>query len=109
MGAYQTVIAKFPDSEAAELSKRAIAGLTGNKGGAVAEPVGGSLTKLKTIAVDQLPVQMDLKVTEQDGKPAVEALVSGTKIKFVVDNTVANSVIGVDVAKQSKLPEARVP
>lgn len=108
MTAYQNVIAKFPDSDAAELSKKAIAGMTGSKGNSAAVAAGGSLTKLKTIAVDQIPAQLVLKVADQDGKPVVEALVSGVKIKFVVDTTLANSVIGVDVAKQAKLPEAAV-
>ncbi len=108
MVAYQKVIAKFPDSEAADLSKRAIAGMTGKPVGSGQAVVGGSLTKLKAIAVDQLPVQMVLKVAEQDGKPVVDALVSGTKVKFVVDTTVPNSVIGVNVAKQSKLPESAI-
>lgn len=108
MTAYQNVIAKFPDSDAAELSKKAIAGMTGSKGKSAAVAAGGSLTKLKTIAVDQIPAQLVLKVADQDGKPVVEALVSGVKIKFVVDTTLANSVIGVDVAKQAKLPEAAV-
>jgi hypothetical protein len=69
---------------------------------------GGSLTKLKSISVDQLPAELVLSATDQEGKPVVEALVSGVKVKFLVDTTVANSVIGSDVAKQSKLPEAAV-
>lgn len=110
MSAYQNVIAKFPDSEAAELSKKALAGLRGgNSSSTSSKPVpGGSLTKLKSISVDQLPVELVLSVPEQDGKPVVEALVSGVKVKFVVDTTVADSVIGSDIAKQSKLPEAAV-
>lgn len=106
MTAYQTVIAKFPDSDAAELSKKAIANLRG--GSSSSSVAGGSLRKLKNIAVDQLPSQLVLKVAEQGGKPVVEALVSGVKVKFVVDTTVANSVIGTEVAKQAKLPEAAV-
>jgi len=105
MTAYQTVIAKFPDSEAAELSKKAIAGM---RGGSPQALPGGSLAKPKAISVDQLPAQLILKVAEQDGKPVVDALVSGAKVKFVVDTTVPNSVIGSDVAKESKLPEAAV-
>ncbi|MFA6212017.1 MAG: tetratricopeptide repeat protein [Candidatus Obscuribacterales bacterium] len=105
MTAYQTVIAKFPDSEAAELSKKAIAGMRGTSPQALP---GGSLAKPKAISVDQLPAQLVLKVAEQDGKPVVNALVSGAKVKFVVDTTVPNSVIGSDVAKESKLPEAAV-
>lgn len=105
MTAYQTVIAKFPDSEAAELSKKAIAGMRGSSPQALP---GGSLAKPKAISVDQLPAQLVLKVAEQDGKPVVDALVSGAKVKFVVDTTVPNSVIGSDIAKESKLPEAAV-
>jgi TolA-binding protein len=106
MTAYQNVIAKFPDSDAAELSKKAIASLRG--GSSSSSVAGGSLRKLKNIAVDQLPSQLVLKVAEQGGKPVVEALVSGVKVKFVVDTAVANSVIGTEVAKQAKLPEAAV-
>ncbi len=105
MTAYQNVIAKFPDSEAADLSKKALAGM---RGGTPLPPSGGSLNKLKTLAVDKLPAQMVLKVSEQDGKPVVEALVSGAKVKFVVDTNVANSVVGVDIAKQSKMPDPAV-
>ncbi|MFA7341281.1 MAG: tetratricopeptide repeat protein [Candidatus Obscuribacterales bacterium] len=112
MSAYQNVISKFPDSDAAELSKKAIASIRGvspNSGNSSSKPLpGGSLTKLKSISVDQLPAELVLNVTDQEGKPVVEALVSGVKVKFVVDTTVANSVIGSDVAKQSKLPEAAV-
>lgn len=105
MTAYQNVIAKFPDSEAAELSKKALAGM---RGGSQQSSAGGSLNKLKALAVDKLPAQLILKVPAQDGKPVVEALVSGSKVKFVIDTTVANSVVGIEVAKQSKMPDPAV-
>lgn len=111
MSAYQNVIAKFPDSDAAELSKKAIASIRGvspNSSNSSSTLPGGSLTKLKSISVDQLPAELVLSATDLEGKPVVEALVSGVKVKFLVDTTVANSVIGSDVAKQSKLPEAAV-
>ncbi|MBP6745699.1 tetratricopeptide repeat protein [bacterium] len=111
MSAYQNVIAKFPDSDAAELSKKAIASIRGvspNSSNSSSTLPGGSLTKLKSISVDQLPAELVLSAPDQEGKPVVEALVSGVKVKFLVDTTVANSVIGSDVAKQSKLPEAAV-
>lgn len=102
LSAYQNVISKFPNSDAAEQSKKAVASMTQ---GYAAEKSGGSVGRLSALRMDQIPPATSVPATEVDGKPVVEALVSGVKIKFVVDTKAADTTIGAEVAKQSKLPD----
>jgi Flp pilus assembly protein TadD len=100
MSAYQNVIAKFPDSEAADLSRGALKsfGMSYN-----AEASGGSLTKTANLRLDQVPTTMAIKAAEAGGKPVVEAIVSGVKIKFTVDKNYPDTIIGADVFKESRM------
>lgn len=100
MSAYQNVIAKFPESEAADLSRSALKsfGVSYN-----AEAIGGSLTKTNALRVDQVPVNMSLKAGDADGKPVVEVLVSGAKVKFTIDTSHSDTIVGADIFKNSRM------
>lgn len=100
MNAYQNVIAKFPDSEAADHSRGALKGFGVSYN---AEAIGGSLNKPNTMRVDQVPLSMALKAAQVDGKPVVEALVSGAKINFTIDTTSPDTIVGAEIFNNSRM------
>ncbi len=105
LAAYTNVINKFPESDAAEQSKKAVASM--GKSYSTAKS-GSGVSSLSNLRMDQIPLVATIstiKPAEANGKPVVEALVSGAKVKFVVDASVPDTVIGADVAKESKLPD----
>ncbi len=102
LAAYNNVINKFPESEAAEQSRKAVASMGKTYSAAKS---GSGVSSLTNLRMDQIPLVSTIKAAEANGKPVVEALVSGVRIKFVVDASVPDTVIGADIAKESKLPD----
>ncbi len=100
--AYNNVINKFPGSDAAEQSQKAVASMGKSYSAAKSGSGVGSLANLR---MDQIPLVSTVSATEVDGKPVVVALVSGAKVNFVVDSSVPNTVIGADIAKESRFPD----
>lgn len=102
MVAYKKVINKFPRSNAAEQSQKGLASIAKSLSSLKSDKSVGGLTGLR---MDQIPLVTTVSAIEVDGKPVVEALVSGSKVKFVVDSSVPDTIIGVNVPAASKLTD----
>lgn len=96
---FGTLINKFPDSEGAELARKALA--IAPKG---SQPVAATgLGKLGAIAVDTTPNKVSLPAEDLDGLPVVTVKVGGRDVKMVVRPEAKESSIGEKMASDVKL------
>ena len=98
--AFQKVINSFPDSEAAEKSKLALAGYNAAY---TATKSGGSLTAIHKMRTDFIPDKLSIKAKDVDGMPQIEAKIAGKPIKLLLDPTRQDSTLGVDALKEASI------
>lgn len=94
---YGTLINRFPDSEGAELARKALAINAGSP------KVQGSGLQNMQVSQYVLPKRAVAKAEEIDGKPTVVVKVGGSDIKMVVDTERQESLLGSNVAVNAKL------
>lgn len=99
---YSQVVGKYPGSDAAELSKKALAAM--GMGYAAAKS-GGSLGNMEALHTDQVPDSQTLPCKILDGKPVVVVSVGGVKVDMQVDTSRADTVIGAHFMRDHHLPD----
>lgn len=99
---YSQVVGKYPGSDAAELSKKALAAM--GMGYAAAKS-GGSLGNMEALHTDQVPDSQTLPCKILDGKPVVAVSVGGVKVDMQVDTSRADTVIGAHFMRDHHLPD----
>lgn len=99
---YSQVVSKFPGSDAAEMSKRALAAMGV---GYAAAKSGGSLSSFGSLRTDNIPDSQSISCGVLGGKPLVQVLIGGVKIDMQVDLTRTDTVIGVNFARDHRLPD----
>lgn len=97
--AFGTLLQKFPDSDGAELARKALA--IPAKGTVTIAPTG--LKSMANMAMDELPKEALLKAEDLDGKPVVPVKIGGRDIKVMLDTERPESVVGQDLAVRNKL------
>ncbi len=97
---YGTLIHRFPDSEGAELARKALSINTGSPNPTFAK---GSGLQNMQVSQDVLPKSTVAKGEEIDGKPAVIVKVGGSDIKMIVDTERQESLLGSNVAVKGRL------
>ena len=98
--AFQRVINSFPDSEAAEKSKLALAGYNAAY---TATKSGGSLTAVHKMRTDFIPDKLTVKAKEVNGMPQIEVKIAGKPIKVLLDPARQDSTLGVDALKEASI------
>lgn len=97
--AFGTLLQKFPDSDGAELARKALS--IPAKGSVTVAPTG--LKSLSNMSMDELPKEATLKAEALEGKPVVAVKIGGRDIKVVLDTERSESVVGQDLAVRNKL------
>jgi tetratricopeptide (TPR) repeat protein len=93
---FHNIIVKFPDSEAAEFSKVALAGMGASYS---ASKGGGSL--LGKVRTDVVPELVKTTGKEVEGKVQLTITLNGKPVKVLADKTANDTIIGEDVLKES--------
>lgn len=94
---YGTLINRFPDSEGAELARKALSIKSGTPS------FQGSGLQNMQVSRDVLPKRAVAKGEEVDGKPTVVVKVGSADIKMIVDTERQESLLGSNVAVNAKL------
>lgn len=97
--AFATLINRFPDSEGAELARKALA-MPSKKNPPMAGAQG--LSNMQ-VPQDILPKSAELKGQEVDGRIIVAANIGGKEVSVVLDSERSESVLGMKVAEKSNL------
>ncbi len=97
--AFGTLINKFPDSEGAELARKALS---------IAPPgtqpvLLNGLKKLNSLTTDKLPKEVVLPAEDNDGKPVVTVKVGGHDVKMMINSDAKESMIGEKIAVSARL------